>query len=197
MAKQYVTKENKDKSDTTIFRAKRSLRERFIELSNRRKIPTINLINKALEEYLKNNEYILEDIMKIVDNDPSLILSKNIIENELNGCPSFICSGIINTISNKTNYIFLEKFDNILNRIISIDKKNIYQIYIHFSLVKFDTNKINDLIRNISENLKDETFNIDVGIKEESLTEDKALIFVSYNKREEYDRKDGDNNEKR
>jgi len=180
-----VTKDaEKDGSETVVFRAKRNLRERFNKLGERRNIPTINLINNALEEYLKSHEYITEDVMKLIDTDPALKPSKALIEAEIGGCPPFICSGIISTIKNKQNYIYLEKLESILERLNSINKQNLSKIYIHFSLAKYDTNKINELLKQIGDLLKEINIFVEVGIKETNLTEDHALLFIAYNKKE-------------
>ena len=188
MEQQDVTNDKAIKeSDTTIFRASRTLRERFTKLGERRSIPTITLINTALEEYLKRNEYDYNDVMKIVQDDPSLKLSQELIESEIMGCPPFICSDIISIIKDKQTYIFLEGFDNILERIAKIDKKNISGIYLHFSLRKHEPNKINELLMKLGNTLKDSNLVIEIGIKENSLVEDRALIFISYNKKEDKD----------
>ena len=73
---------------------------------------------------------------------------------------------------------------NSFTRVLNIEKKNLFGIYLHISVRKYEPNKINELLMKISDLLKGLNIEMEAGIKEDTLVEDHALIFIAYNKKE-------------
>lgn len=168
-----------------LVRINESLRKRLSDLSNKKGTTIIALTNEAVEDFLDKNEYDYKDLMKAIEDSPSLKVQLPLIEKDFKNCPSPMCKNIIETITGRESYLFEESDTEVLERIKKLNKEKIYAIYVHFDVINLDMNKITETVKKISEHMGESVIkNFDV-VHRKEISKERGLIFVSYKKEEE------------
>lgn len=170
----------KEEKDVVIMRMTKVLRERLLKLAEKRKTTLTSLTKEAVERFLDQEEYIFEDVLEVIENIPSLRVHKELIIKEMKKCPPRICKEMVETLKDKEAFVFEEKFKTINDKIKTLEKLNLYGIFLNISTKENHTNEINEILKKISDLFKD--IRLSAGIKESS-KEDKILLFISYNKK--------------
>ncbi len=170
------------KEEFVVMRARKEIRNKMFELARKRNKTLTAITDQALKEFLENNEFTFEDLLLVIQNIPSLNPSIEKIKNEMNGCPASICRRIMEIIQDKQVYLFEGNFEEIEERIKNLDRANLSGIFIHLTIKEHKINKINEILKKITEILKGSKIKLHFGAK--SNHHDKFLLFVAYNKKE-------------
>lgn len=178
-----MVKKEQDSGEYVVVRARKILRDRLAKLADRKNTTITALTQSAIEKFLEREEYTLSDLLKIVQNSPSLMVSVDKIKEEMKECPPLICGQIIGFIKDKQVYLYEENLDTLIDRLQKIDKKNLFGIYLHIVSKNGETNKVNEALKKISEIMKGQNIQFGAGLKEND--HEKVLIFVSYKRGEE------------
>jgi len=174
------------KEELTVMRARKDYRDRLVHLANKRKQTLTAITNEALEKFLIEQEYTFDDLLKVIDTIPSLKVSIDKIKSEIPiECPALICKQIIETIKDKQVFLFEESLDTLVDRIENLNKINLYGVFIHITTKGEQLNKVNEILKKITEILKNKIINLGaIGAGMKGNDHDKVLLFVSYNKKE-------------
>ena len=165
------------------IRIDKNLKDRFKNLVKKRDTTSTSLLNQAIKNFLKNNEYDFNDLLKLINEVQTLKVHYGLIKKEIQGCPNNLCAEIIEVIQDKEAFFFEESFEGIENKINSLeDKERLYGIFLHFFVKDTDVNELNKMVSNTLKLLKDIKVNFYVGLKKSN--KDKIFMFVGYNKKE-------------
>lgn len=166
------------------IRIDKNLKERFKNFVKKRNTTSTSILNQAIKNFLENNEYDFNDLLKLINETQTLKVYYDLIKKEMQGCPNHLCAEIIEVIQDKEAFLFEESFESISNKINSLENKNrLYGMFLHFFSKYDDVNELNKLISNSLGLLKDVKMNVYVGVKKSN--ENKIFMFVGYNKKEE------------
>lgn len=171
-----------------IIRIRKDLRSRLALLSKKRKTTLTSLANQAIEKFLGEEEWTFEDIIKIVEETPSLKVHKEIIKEELEKWFPGMYGGLFAILEDKVSFLFKENFDSLDERLILLSKENPFGLYIHFAMHEPNINRVNEIIKRFEILFKGKNVKFMVDMMRTS-KEERILLFVSY-KKEEKDGKD-------
>lgn len=181
----YLIMEEKESKEVLVMRIEKDLKDRLSKLAGKRKATLTSLTNEALIKYLEQEEYNFDDFMDLVKKIPSLNLHKDIIEKEMKGCPAMICKQAIDIIDHHPTFVFEEKFESIDEKIKSLEgTQDVSGIFLHISVQSNHTNEINEILKNVL-NVFGNKIKSGAVIKQNPQSENKILVFVAYNKKEE------------
>lgn len=175
------------KDEFVVLRAKEPIRDRLLGLAKKRNQTLTAITDIALESFLDNNEFTFEDLLGDIATISSLVPSLETIRAEMKDCPAHICKQIRDLIKGKEVFFYKEKMDTIQKRIKELDKKNLEGIILHLTFEGTDVNKINEMLKKVSEELKGTNVRFVAGARSNS--HENILLFVAYNKKEGEDGK--------
>ena len=177
-----IIKKMPKKENYVITRIREDLRSRLSNLAQKKNTTITALTNKAVETFLEENEYTFEDIEKVIDQADSLRVYKEIIKKELEDCPSSTCKDLLDIIKN--TILFQESFETIRDRINSLDKKDLFGIFLHISMKNFEINKVNEITSYLKGYIETNSIKASAGTAKNAIT-NKILLFASYDKKGE------------
>jgi len=176
--------EEKESKDVLVMRIEKNLKDRLSKLAGKRKATLTSLTSEALIKYLEQEEYNFDDLMELIKKIPSLTLHKDMIQKEMTGCPAVICKQAMEIIDHHNTFVFEEKFETINKKIESLKGSDISGIFLHISVQNNHTNEINEIIKNMNL-IFENKIKSGAAIKQNPQSENKILVFVAYNKKEE------------
>jgi len=177
-----MEKEKKD-DELVIIRVRRDLRKRLSNLAKKKETTITSLSNLAIKKFLNTEEYTFQDLMRVIDKISTIKLHREMIMKELSECHNLECKDIIEIIKDKKAFLFEEKLEDIIKKIESLKKSKLSGLFIHFSMKKLDVNQLNEVMNKIGDIF--EEIEMDIRARAKISKEDKILLFVAYDKKEE------------
>lgn len=177
-----------DDNDLSVLRVNSKLHADAKKVAEENEISLKSFVEAALEREIDRLKYGEKRLLKILQDNASLRIHRDLMSKEFLGLPSAIIRDVIPIIEDKDVSVFKLKLSDVLDKLKSFVNDKLYGFFIKINAKKEDyvPNEVSNLVNDIDLLYKDKKLvkAIDVILNNNGPEQPEALLVISFKKEE-------------